>query len=389
MTCSLTHRGARRAAPPIALALAAALAFPQSATAQGAPPEVTVSPPLVQELIEWQEFTGQFVAVDRVELRARVSGYLESIHFDDGQFVAAGDRLFVIDPRPFEAERDSAAARLEQADARLELAESQLQRAASLLANGNIPEATYDERLQEVRAATAAIDQARADLRLADLNLGYTQITAPIAGRIGQREISIGNLVIGGATAGATLLTTIVSLDPIYFEFDMSEAYFLRYQRAIAEGLLEPHRDGGVRVSGRLFDETDWPLDGRVDFVDNRVDRSSGTIRMRAVFANPDRFLTPGQFGVLRLPGSPRYAAILLPDEAILNDQDRRIVLTVDADNVVVPRIVRPGPRELGLRVIREGLAPEDRVIINGLVRARPGTPVTPVDGTIELPEQP
>ena len=360
-----------------------------SAKAQIAAPEVTVSPPLIQELVEWQEFTGQFVAVDAVDVRARVSGYLDSIHFRDGQLIEAGDLLFVIDPRPFEAARDSAAARLTQSQARLELAESQLQRAATLLANANISRATYDARVEEVRAAAASIDEARADLQIAELNLGFTSITAPISGRISQREISVGNLVIGGSTAGTSLLTTIVSLHPIYFEFDMSETYFLRYQRAISEGRLDAHRNGGVRVDGRLFDEEDWPLEGRIDFVDNRVDRSSGTIRMRAVFPNPDLFLTPGQFGVLRLPGSPRYAAMLLPDHAILSDQDRRIVFTVDAENVVVPRVVRPGPRELGLRIIRAGLDPDERVIINGMVRARPGASVTPVEGTITLPELP
>lgn len=357
--------------------------------AQGGPPPVTVSPPLVQELVEWQEFTGQFVAIDAVEVRARVSGYLDSIHFEDGQLVEEGDLLFIIDPRPFEAARDAAAARLIQGEARLELAENQLDRAASLLANANISQATYDERLEEVRAAAASIDEARADLQIAELDLGFTRVTAPISGRISQREISVGNLVIGGSTAGAGLLTTIVSLDPIYFEFDMSEAYFLRYQRAIREGQLEAHRDGGVRVFGRLFDEETWPIEGRIDFVDNRVDRSSGTIRMRAIYPNPDLFLTPGQFGVLRLPGSPRYAAILLPDAAILSDQDQRIVFTVDEENIVVPRVVRPGPRELGLRIIRTGLEPSDRVIINGMIRARPGAPVTPVDGSIDLPVQP
>ena len=359
------------------------------AAAAPPPPTVTVSQPLQQELVEWQEFTGQFAAVDYVEVRARVSGYLESIHFRDGQLVERGDLLFVIDPRPFEAELSAAQAYRTSMQARLELANQQLERAESLLRNNNIPAATYDERVQEVRVAAAGLEEAEADIVSAQLDLDFTRVTAPISGRISQREVSPGNLVLGGSTGAATMLTTIVSLDPIYFEFDMSETDYLAYQRAIAEGRLQAHRDGGVQVEARLFDRSDWPLSGRIDFVDNRVDRSSGTIRMRGVFPNPALFLTPGQFGVMRLPGSDRYAALLLPDEAILADQDQRIVLTVGDDNIVVPKVVRPGPRELGLRIIRSGLEPGDRVIINGMVRARPGAPVTPEAGSITLPEQP
>ena len=201
--------------------------------------------------------------------------------------------------------------------------------------------------------------------------------------------MSIGNLVLGGATGSATLLTNIVSLDPIYFEFDMSESDYLAYQRAIAASQLQPQRDGGVQVDARLFDETDWPLHGTIDFVDNRIDRTSGTIRLRAVFPNSNGFITPGQFGVLRLPASPRYTALLLPDEAILSDQDQRIVLTVNGDNVVESQVVRPGPREYGLRIIRSGLEPTDSVIINGMIRARPGATVTPEPGHITAADQP
>ena len=371
-----------------AIAVAALLVSPQAA-GQPAAPEVTVSQPLVQELIEWQEFTGQFVAIDYVEVRARVSGYLDSIHFEDGQLVDVGDLLFVIDPRPFEAAHAAATAAVAQAETRLELADAQLLRAQSLLANANLSEAAFDERRAEQRTAGAALDQARADLYRSELDLEFTQIRAPIAGRIGQRQLSIGNMVISGTTTTDAPLATVISLDPIYFEFDMSENYFLRYQRATTAGMLEAHRDGGVQVFARLFDETDWPLEGRIDFVDNQVDQTSGTIRMRAVFPNPGLFITPGQFGVLRLPGSPSYEAMLLPDAAVLSDQDQRIVLTVDDENTVVPRVVRPGPRELGLRIIRAGLEPTDRVIINGVVRARPGAQVTPIEGEIAPPAQP
>lgn len=372
---------------PSAVIALLALAIIGPAAAQQGPMPVTVASPLVQELVEWQEFTGQFAAVETVQVRPRVSGYLDSVYFQDGELVEQGQLLFIIDQAPFEAAHAAAEARLAQARARLTLADSQLDRARGLLANNNISRAAFDERQEELRAASAAVQEAEANLQLAELDLDYTVITAPIAGRIGRREVSVGNLVIGGAAGSTTPLTTIVSVDPIRFEFDMSEAYFLRYQRAGAQSILESHRDGGVRVEARLFDEADWPREGRIDFVDNRVDRTSGTIRMRAVFPNPDGFLTPGQFGILRLPGSPRYPAILLPDQAILNDQDRRIVYIVNADNVVEPRVIRPGPRELGLRIIRTGLEPDDRVIINGLLRARPGAPVTPVEGTIELPD--
>ncbi|MEQ8964354.1 MAG: efflux RND transporter periplasmic adaptor subunit [Azospirillaceae bacterium] len=375
-----------------AVLLLAGLAGIPHARAQDAgaapPPTVTVAPPLVRELVEWQEFTGQFAAVDTVEVRARVSGYLEQTRFDDGALVAAGDLLFEIDPRPFRADLDAAEARQASAAARLELAERQLARAESLLSTNNIPEATYDERIGEVRVATAALREADAAVARARLDLDYTRIAAPIAGRIGRAEISVGNLVIGGAGGDANRLTTIVSIDPIYFEFDMSESDFLAYQRAAAEGVLPSRRDGGIGVEARLFDEPgNWPYSGVIDFVDNRVDRSSGTIRMRGVFPNPDGFLTPGQFGVLRLPGSPLYAAILLPDSAILSDQDRKIVLTVGEGDIVVPRIVRPGPRELGLRIIRRGLEPDDRVIIEGVMHARPGQPVTPEPGEVVPPD--
>jgi RND family efflux transporter MFP subunit len=371
--------------------ISALIALPMASiqAQQGPAPTVTVSHPLQQELIEWQEFTGQFAAIDYVEIRARVNGYLNEIHFDDGQMVEDGDLLFVIDPLPFEADLRAARAEVAQSQARLDLAQQQLTRAEELLSNNNIAASVYDERAEEVHAASAALDLAQSRQALAELDLGYTQVLAPVGGRISQREVSAGNLIIGGSTGNATMLTTIVSLDPIYFEFDMSESYYLAYQRAIADGRLQAHRDGGVQVNARLFDESDWPLEGRIDFVDNRVDRTSGTIRMRAVLPNPDGFITPGQFGVLRLPASPRYMALLLPDEAILSDQDQRIVLTVNGDNVVEPRVVRPGPREYGLRIIRDGLEATDSVIINGMVRARPGATVTPEQGEITANDQP
>lgn len=365
------------------LASMAASVIPHSAIAQAPPPAVTVAMPLQRDVVEYDEFTGQFAATEHVELRARVSGYLQSHHFDEGQIVKKGDLLFVIDPRPFEATVDSAKAQLAQAEARVELANRQLQRSAQLRERDFVAASAYDERIQEQRVATSAVEIAKAAVRTAELDLEFSRILAPVGGRIGRREVSDGNLVSGGAGSGNTLLTTIVSIDPIYFVFDMSEMDFIAYQRAVQSGKLQSTRDS-VPVYGRLRDEPDWPREGKLNFVDNQVNRGSGTIRARAVFPNPDGFLTPGQFGRIRLPGSESYKALLIPDSAILADQSQRIVMTVNAEGVVTPKVVRPGPMYDGLRIIRSGLAADDRIIINGLMRARPGVKVTPQPGEIK-----
>lgn len=360
------------------------------AVAQGTsqPPTVTVSPPVKKTVVEWDEYTGQFAAVDSVELRARVSGYLTEIHFQDGQFVKQGDLLFVIDPRPFEIARDSAQAQLTQAQAKLELANRQFERTSKLRQGDYAPASTLDERLQEMRDAAAGVEAAKAALRSAELNLEFTHITAPLGGRVGRHEVSIGNLVAGGAGGPTTLLTTIVSLDPIHFIFDMSESDFLAYQRAAAAGKLGSTRDGKVPAEVRLTDEKAWARRGHLDFVDNQFERTAGTIRARAVFPNPDNFITPGQFGRLRLPGSEPYEALLIPDTAIVTDQSRKVVMVVRDDGTVEQRVIRPGPMIEGLRVVREGLSANDRVVIDGLMRARPGARVTPQPGTIQ-PEPP
>jgi membrane fusion protein, multidrug efflux system len=355
------------------------------------PPTVTVSAPLYQEIIERDEYTGQFAAVEYVEVRARVSGYLQSVHFVDGQMVNKGDLLFVIDPRPFEIALDSAKALLDQAHARLELANVQLTRIAKLRENDFSAKSTYDQQVEEVRGATAAVASAEAAVHSAELNLEFTRVTAPQAGRISRHEVSVGNLVSGGDSANTTMLTTIVSLDPIYLEFDMSEQDFLGYQRAAATGRLKSTRDNNsIVVEAHLPDEDGWTMQGKLDFVDNQVDRSAGTIRARGVFPNPKLLITPGQFGRIRLPGSDPYQAILLPDSALVTDQSRKLVMTVSSDGTVVPKPVRPGPiyDALGLRIIREGLAPTDQVIINGLLRARPGAKVTPQPGAIQTEVQ-
>jgi RND family efflux transporter MFP subunit len=353
------------------------------------PPEVVVSHPLRHELVEWDEFTGQFASVEYVEIRARVSGYLDSIHFQDGQIVRKGDLLFVIDPRPFENALASARAQVAQAEARLELAQRQVQRSSELRQRDFASQSVLDERLEEMRQASAALDAARAAVKDAELNLEFTRVTAPIDGRIGRHEVSVGNLVAGGSGGATTLLTTIVSLDPIHFYFDMSEADYLAYQRAAASGRLQSTRDGKIPVYARLDDEEDWPREGRLDFVDNRVDRGAGTIRVRAVFPNPDLFLTPGQFGRIRIPGSEPYEALLVPDVALVTDQSNKLVMTVQEDGTVVPKPVRPGPIYDGLRIIRSGIGPDDTIIINGMMRARPGAKVAPRPGTIALAGEP
>ncbi len=357
-----------------------------AASAAMPPPEVTVAAPLQREITEWDEYTGQFSAVDFVEMRPRVSGYIESVHFKDGQLVNAGDLLYIIDPRPFEIALASAQAQLENATAQRQLAQAQLARAERLRKSDFVAASTYDERLAELRSAEAAVESADAAIRSAQLDLEFTRVTAPISGRIGRNAVTEGNLVVDGSGVNATLLATIVTLDPIYLDFDMSESDFLAYQRASAAGRMKSTRDSAVPVFARLFDEDGWSLKGNLDFVDNRVDRDAGTMRARAVFANPTTLITPGQFGRLRIPGSEPYQAVLIPDSAIVTDQSRKTVLTVGADGTVTPKIIRPGPfnDELGLRIVREGLEPGDQIVINGLMRARPGAKVTTVPGKIE-----
>lgn len=376
--------GSRRSTRALALSFGLVLIGAVTPFAQEGPPPVTVAQPRVERIVEWDEFTGRFEPVASVTVRSRVSGYLESIHFTDGQIVAKDQLLFVVDPRPFQAAVDRARAELESARASAELARLDLERARQLVDSSAVARATFDQRQQEKASADAAVGVAEAALREAELNLGFTRIHSPIEGRISNRRVDIGNLVTGGDTA--TVLTTIVALDPIYFLFDMSETEFSAYQAAAREGRMVDYRAGGADVQLRLPSQQDWPYAGRVDFVDNVVDASTGTLRARAVLNNPDLVLTPGQFGRLRLAGSIPYEAVLVPDQAILSDQARKIVLTVDSKGTVQPRVVRIGPLHLGLRIIREGLDGSETIIIDGLLRARPGGTVTPQPGTIAFP---
>lgn len=356
-----------------------------AAPAPATPPSVTVSLPLVKHITEWDEYTGQFVAPEQVEIRARVSGYLESVNFEDGQIVQQGDLLYTIDPRPFEIALASAEAQLAAAEAAVGLATNELKRAEALQKSDFVSRSNYDERLQQSRAAAASVDAAKAAVAAAKLDLDYTRVTAPITGRISDSAVDVGNLVTGGNSGNTTLLTTIVSIDPIQIVFDVSESNLLAYQRAITEGRLVSLRGGLVPVEVRLMDETGWTLHGKIDFIDNRVDRTAGTIRVRALLPNPDGLITPGQFGQIRIPGSEPYDAIIVPEAALVTDQAQKMLMTVAADGTVVAKPVRTGPnRGPMLRIIREGLDRTDKIIIDGLLRARPGGKVTPVEGSFD-----
>jgi RND family efflux transporter MFP subunit len=356
------------------------------------PPAVTVSKPLVEEMEEWSDFTGQFEARESVEVRARVSGYLESVNFIDGQLVKKGDLLFVIEPRPFELALETAKAQLAQTEAQLELAKVQLERTAQLRKNDYATKETYDERVAQLSIATASRDASLAAVNQAQLNLDYTRVIAPVSGRMGRHEVSVGNLVMGGTsgTTGTTLLTTIVSLDPIWLVFNVSEGDGMTYKRLVQKGEIKSPRDNAVEVQGQLMDEKTWTLQGAIDFVDNQYDRSSGTIRVRASFPNPDLFITPGQFGRVRVPMSQLHPTMLVPDAAVVTDQSVKLLFTVAPDGTVVPKPVELGPvTDDNLRVVRSGITADDEVIINGLLRARPGQKVTPEQGTIGAQTQP
>lgn len=353
---------------------------------QPAPP-VTVASPLVKELVEWDEFTGRFEAADYVALRPRVSGYIQEILFSDGQLVEAGQPLFVIDREPFEAALARAEADVADAEARLQLARLEERRAADLVARNTIARATYDQRLAELSATEAALAAANASVRQARIDLAYTEIRAPITGRISDRRVDKGALVTADG-GEPTMLTTIAAIDPIHLVFDMSEAEYLAYQRAAAKGEMLANRDGATPAQIRLIDEAGWPHAGQLDFVDNVLASASATIRARAIVDNAEGLFTPGLFARLRIPGSPLYPALLIPDEAVVTQQSSKLVMVVGEDGTVEAREIRPGPREFGLRVVRRGLEPDERIIINGLMRARPGAKVTPQPGTIEAADE-
>jgi membrane fusion protein, multidrug efflux system len=384
------RRGARRLAwvGVAGLVALAAIAGQRAGQRQGqpaavppAPARVTVSQPLQASVAGTTTFLGQFSAVDSVELRAQVGGKLTAISFRDGQVVKKGDPLFTIDPRPFQIRLDQADAQLRTAEARSSLADAQLWRAEQLKQTQFGTVENVDQRTADRKSAVAAIETAKAAIRDAELDLEFSQVTAPLSGRIGAHLVSVGNLVSGSreGSGATTLLATIVSLDPIYLDFDMSETDYRAYQRAHSGNA--PQDEVAISLDGdERFDHH-----GTLDFIDNAVNRSSGTIRARVTAPNPDLAITPGQFARLRVPSERPGPALLLPPAAIVPDQSRQVVMTVGADGTVTPKPVEVGGLYRGLRVIRSGLTADDTVVIDGLVRVKPGSKVTPAAGTIAM----
>ncbi len=361
----------------LALGLTACSEKAAQAPAASPPPAVSVASPLEKEVVEWDEYTGRFDAMDTVEVRARISGFLNEVKFTDGAIVKKGDLLFVIDPRPFQRVLDRDRAALQGAKVQLEFAERDLERAKPLMANSTISQQVFDQRTQAVRAAEANVLSAEANVRAAELDVEFTQITSPVTGRISRKLVSEGNYLTGGSGSG-TLLTTIVSIDPIYFYFDVSETEFLKYQR-FGSVMMQPSAHmSEVPIELALQGDEGFPYKGRMSFIDNRIDQNTGSLRVRAVFDNPHQLFQPGLFARVRLAGSGKYKAILLPDMAVAADQSNRFVFVVADDGSVATKPVELGPMIDGLRVIRKGVLPSDTVIVNGLQRARSGIKVKP-----------
>jgi len=348
-------------------------------------PSVSVSQPLQRQVVEWDEYTGRFDAVGTVEVRARVSGYLSTVHFKDGQLVKQGDLLYDIDPRPFELSLEQARAELLQAQTKVDNANLDVVRGKPLLERRIISEKAFDDRENLVREAQAQVKVSEAKVKSAELDLSFARVVSPIAGRISRSMVTAGNWVSAGGTSNSTLLTTIVSQDPIHIYFDVSENNYIKYKRLAERGSGAGAADLGATVELALPDEHGFPHAGKLDFLDNRLDQGTGTLRARALVANEAGLFAPGMFARARVTGTPAYAARLLPDEAIGTDQTNKYVYVVADNGVVARRNVQLGPLVDGLRVIREGLADGDWVITKGLHRARPGQSVAPKRVTLTV----
>jgi RND family efflux transporter MFP subunit len=350
---------------------------PDAAMAAPPPASVTVASPLVRQVSEWDDYVGRFAPSRTVEIRPRVAGEVTGIHFRDGEIVSKGQLLFTIDSRPFAAALAEAHANVASAKSALSLARTDLGRAQRLVADEAVSAGEVDALRGKLEAAQAALAAAQARERARALDVGFTQVRAPIGGRISDRRVDAGNQVAGGEGTGGTVLTTINALDPIYFTFDGSEALYLKTQRARQPGATP------AAVEIQLQDETEHRWKGKLDFTDNGLDQRSGTIRGRAVLANPGYFLTPGMFGNMRLASAGTRQALLVPDDAVQTDQARKVLLTIDAKNVVSQKPVELGPVVDGLRIVRSGIGPNDRIIIQGTQMAMPGATVAPKVGRI------
>lgn len=355
--------------------LALALAACSNATPPPPPPPtVSVATPLQREIVDWDEYVGRFEAIQDVQILPRVSGQITRIGFREGVEVGEGAVLFEIDPRPYRAALAQARAEVQRAEATLANARAELTRARGLLDSEAISREEYDQKLAAARTGEAGLAAARAAADARALDVGFTTVRSPIRGRISDKRVAIGDYV----TAGQTLLTRVVSINPIWFTFDGAESFYLKYVRQAQTGERPSSRYAPNPVEIQLADEQGYRWRGRMVFVDNAIDERSGTIRAHAEVSNPNGFLVPGMFGRARLLGSGTYRAMLVPDEAIVTDQTRRIVYVIDKDGKTAPRVVETGPLVEGLRVIRSGLTPQDRVVIDGLARLQPGTPVKP-----------
>ena len=347
------------------------------------PPTVVVAKPLQKKIVDWDDFIGRFEAINSVDVRPRVSGYLQSIGFVDGQIVRQGQTLFIIDPRPYQAALDQARGQEAHTAAALSNAKIELARAERLLAAKAIAEQEYETRRMAEQTAEADEVAAKANVATALLNLGFTHVTSPLAGRVSDRRVAPGNLV----TADSTVLTNITDLNPIRFTFYAAESLYLKYQRQALAGTRPSSRTFANPVEIRLQDQPNFAIHGRMDFVDNSLDANSGTIRARAVVDNPNYILSPGLFGHIRLLGSGAYTALLVPDEALTTQQSDEIAYVVGSNGKVEQRKVQQGPLVDGLRVITKGLGPDDLLVIDGVQKAKPGVKVKTEQGRIQPPD--
>jgi membrane fusion protein, multidrug efflux system len=350
------------------------------------PPTISVARPIAQSIIDYDEYQGRIEPSESVEIRARVSGYLDQIHFADGAIVVAGDILFTIDPKPYEAEVNRAKGEVGQLEARVERLTKDFDRSKRLLETKSASQESFDQVAGDLGEAKAGLLAAKAALQRAELDLGYTRVVSPISGRVSMHEVSQGNLISGGTSGQGTLLTTVVALEPMYVYVDAPERQVLKYQRLQAEGKRKSARDGHVPMFIGLADEKGTPHEGYIDFVDNRLDSNTGTIRARGVFDNEQRFLQGGYYVRVRVPGSGQYDAILVPERSIGTQQNERYMLVLDAESKAIYRPVELGTVHDGLRVITAGLKADERFVVNALARVRPGMKVDPQEIQIEPP---